>query len=80
MNTVIDKDMIENIINHIAMLESNISVIDDDEMCDIIHPKEDGDKCHLLYESILLKLKECVDLSGQIVDIACDDIACDDSY
>lgn len=74
MNTVIDKDMIEKIINHIEMLETNISVIDDDdEMCDIIHPKEDGDKCHLLYETILLKLKECVDLSGQIIDIACDD-------
>ena len=70
---VIDKDMIEKIINHIEMLETNISVINADEMCNIIHPKEDGDKCHLLYETILLKLKECVDLSGQIVDIACDD-------
>jgi hypothetical protein len=70
---VIDKDMIENIIKHIEMLETNISVINADEMCNIIHPKEDGDKCHLLYETILLKLKECVDLSGQIVDIACDD-------
>ena len=48
MNTVIDKDMIEKIINHIEMLESNISVIDDDEMDYIVHPKEDGDKCHLL--------------------------------
>lgn len=72
MNTVIDKDMIEKIINHIEMLESNISVIDDDEMDYIVHPKEDGDKCHLLYETIILKLKECIDLSGQIVDIACD--------
>lgn len=70
---VIDKDMIEKIIEFIDMLESNISIIDDDEMYDIVHPKEDGDKCHLLYESILLKLKECVDLSEQIVDIACDD-------
>lgn len=73
MNAVIDKDMIKNIKEHIEMLESNISIIDDDEMCDIIHPKEDGDKCHLLYKNILFRLKECVDLSGQIVDIACDD-------
>lgn len=73
MNAVIDKDMIENIVEHIKMLESNISIIDDDEMCDIIHPKEDGDKCHLLYKTILFRLKECVDLSGQIVDIVCDD-------
>lgn len=72
-NEVIDKDMIEKIINHIEMLESNISILDYDEMGYIVHPKEDGDKCHLLYETILLKLKECVDLSGQIVDIACDD-------
>lgn len=73
MNAVIDKDMIDKIIEHIEMLETNISVINADEMCNIIHPKEDGDKCHLLYETILLKLKECIDLSEQIVDIACDD-------